>query len=56
MSSRARPALAMAAALVTIVGFCACSGDDDNVNEPGGSPPTLHEETLLIDPTPTTMP
>jgi hypothetical protein len=31
----------------------ACSDEDP---PPGGSPPTLYQETILIDPTPTTTP
>jgi hypothetical protein len=41
-----------AVAVATILS--ACSEDDGN--GPGGSPPTLHEETVHIDPTPTTAP
>jgi hypothetical protein len=48
--------LVVAAAVLASLGFSACSGDDDNVNEPGGSPPTLYTPTSLMDPTPTTSP
>jgi hypothetical protein len=54
MSSRRRGSYAIAAAVVAIVSLGACSDADGD--EPGGSPPTLYEETVLIDPTPTTTP
>ena len=53
MSWRARSS-AIAAAIVIVVALGACS-DNSNVDEPGGSPPTLYEPTVLIDPTPTTQ-
>jgi hypothetical protein len=55
MSWRARSSGAVAAVMVALLALGACS-DDDNVDEPGGSPPTLYEPTVLIDPTPTTQP
>jgi hypothetical protein len=55
MTWRARSAGAVSAAMVFVLALGACS-DDDNVDEPGGSPPTLYEPTVLIDPTPTSQP
>jgi hypothetical protein len=43
----------VAAAALAVLGLGACSDED---TPPGGSPPTLYEETILIDPTPTTTP
>jgi hypothetical protein len=54
MSSRGRSSGAIAAVVVVLVALGACS--DADVNEPGGSPPTLYEETVLLDPIPTTAP
>jgi hypothetical protein len=54
MNWRARSSGGIAAAIVIVVALGACS--DTDVDEPGGSPPTLYEPTLLIDPTPTTQP
>jgi hypothetical protein len=54
MSWRARSTGAVAATIVLVLVLGACS--DDDVDEPGGSPPTLYEPTVLIDPTPTTQP
>jgi hypothetical protein len=53
MRLRARRVVAVASAAVATI-LSACSEGD--VNGPGGSPPTLHEETIHIDPTPTTAP
>jgi hypothetical protein len=54
MRWRARSSGAIAATIVIVVALSACS--DADVDEPGGSPPTLYEPTVLIDPTPTTQP
>jgi hypothetical protein len=54
MSWRTRSSGAIAATIVIVVALGACS--DADVDEPGGSPPTLYEPTVLIDPTPTTQP
>jgi hypothetical protein len=51
---RKRSSGAFAAAIVIVLALGACS--DSDVDEPGGSPPTLYEPTVLIDPTPTTQP
>jgi hypothetical protein len=40
--------------VVVLIALGACSEGD--VNGPGGPPPTFYEETILIDPTPTTAP
>jgi hypothetical protein len=54
MSWRARPCGAVAATIVIVIALGACS--DADVDQPGGTPPTLYEPTVLIDPTPTTQP
>jgi hypothetical protein len=51
-NSRPRSVAVVAVALVGLA-LGACSDEDP---PPGGSPPTLYEETILIDPTPTTTP
>jgi hypothetical protein len=53
MKWRARTSGGIVAAIVVVVALGACS--DTDVDEPGGSPPTLYEPTVLIDPTPTTQ-
>jgi hypothetical protein len=47
-------AVVVMTAIVVVTTLGACSEDD--VNGPGGSPPTLYRETIHIDPTPTTAP
>jgi hypothetical protein len=54
MTWRARSSGAIAVMIVIVVALGACS--DDDVDEPGGSPPTLYQPTTLFDPTPTTQP
>ena len=54
-SMRLRACRVVALVAVAVVAtLSACS--DDDVNGPGGSPPTLYQETIHIDPTPTTAP
>jgi hypothetical protein len=47
-------AVVVMTAIVLVTTLGACSEDD--VDGPGGSPPTLYRETIHIDPTPTTAP
>jgi hypothetical protein len=49
-----RAVVVMTAIVLVTTPFGACSEDD--VDGPGGSPPTLYRETIHIDPTPTTAP
>ncbi len=50
---RTRSRSLVVTAVVALLVPAACSDDDDG---PGGTPPTLYQETVLRDPTPTTAP
>jgi hypothetical protein len=43
------------AAVVALLALTACADDDDD-DSPAETPPTLYQETVLRDPTPTTSP